>query len=233
MKQIIFSVQKTFLKVVMVALALNLLGCGAMPESPPQTNRFKDIIDESKLKVGDAIIKDSKTKVLAIIYSENVSKQLTYNKQILEIVNRNMQYESYVDLKDYEIILSEEKLMAAIMSKLKNKFDKIIFAKDIPTAFLNKADYVGVLDIRLDVNTPLKNTMPTIHTANTTLLLINKKLEYGPEIISLVRMESTREHNATRESVLRFYHAMVLSIKLARTKMINDFEVDLNSKIFN
>ncbi len=203
-----------------------------MPESPPQTNRFKDLVDESKLKIGDTTIKDSKTKVLAIIYSENVPRQMIYNKHILEIVNRNMRFENYVNFDDYDIVLSDEKLMAAIVFKLKNKFDKIIIAKDIPSAFSNKADYVGILDIRLDVLKPLSSKITT-HVANTSLLFINRNLQRGPEINSMIRTESTLEYDAARIEVLRFYHAMVHNIKLTRTKMINDFGIDLDLKVFN
>lgn len=233
MKQIIFNVQKTFLKVALVTLALNLLGCGAMPESPPQTNRFKDLIDESKLKIGSATIKNSKMKVLAIVYSENVSKQLDYNKSLRNILLENMKFDTLFqtkeNLEDYAIVLSEERLMSFIVSKLSNKFLKVIFTKDIPTAFANNVDYVGILDLKLELNAN-HSIKSNTHIASTSLVFINKFLENGPEIKSTIKIESGHEYQT---GVANYYRTLASRIKIVRTKMLNDFGTDLDSKVFN
>ncbi|MGV2480751.1 UNVERIFIED_CONTAM: hypothetical protein IGO34_28585, partial [Salmonella enterica subsp. enterica serovar Weltevreden] len=82
---------------------------------------------------------------------------------------------------DVDAVLSDERLTSALFGPLRSSFREVQLVRDIPEGFESGADYVGILD--LDLNMDIESSFPSQrikHVAKVSLLFIDPELGAGP-----------------------------------------------------
>lgn len=219
-------------------LPLSSVACVSVLKTPAQEDPLTGLVSRSQLKNAVGNLPSVKDKKLALIYSVNVPKTLDVNRQLASRFGDSMTAfltsSSTALGEDASIVFSAEKLLDACFEPLKKRFQSVSLASDLPDAFSKGADYVGIVDLRLEYlineNDPdhAKHThMVITHISNISILLINRKLEAGPNLVSNVEHQQ-RTIAAGAEANNRDF---INNVRLARVKMLRAFQSHISEKI--
>lgn len=171
----------------------------------------------------------ARSKVLAVVLTKNVGHSRTLNDAMRrKFTAWTVQFSLPHLAADVEGVLSDERLMSVLFAPMRNVFREVRLVRDIPEGFEGGADYVGVLD--LDLNILELATFPTQkfkHTANASLLVIDRQLVAGPLIaVQVEDLQATGVKGADGNIRDSLY-----AIKTSRAKMLEGFKVDFESKV--
>ncbi|PJD90422.1 MAG: hypothetical protein CTY12_09130, partial [Methylotenera sp.] len=205
-------------------------------KSPPQKDRLLNVVDATKLKTPNTekTILGSKAYKLAIVKSVNVDEQIKA-------------YQAHVDrrskgIKDYatspQPFLDEVNSFVPgnlyfdkAVGMIKAKFNGVTNASNVQEAFDQGADYVAILDIKLE-NTDLSSKtepgpLTERNVADLSVLFIDKNYEASPDIE--VKNTSTETYQPIKpDSNIR--NSLDI-IKRARDKTFTEFEAKLNKLV--
>lgn len=206
-----------------------MAGCAAPPFSRPASEPvFKGLMDQPPQATRSSLT-GVRTKVLAVVLSKNVDHSRTLNDTM------RRQYTAWTDqfklphlASDVDGVLSDERMMAVLFAPLRSAFKEVRLVRDIPEGFESGADYVGVLD--MDLNVEELATFPTQkqrHTAKTLLLIIDRQLVAGPQVSAQVDHEQATMAKGADGNIRDSLYA----IKTSRTQMLEQFKADFESKI--
>lgn len=211
-------------------------GSNADINSPPLKNRFDQIVDESKLKAAnpDKMIAESKSYKLAIVKSVNVDVQIAdYKKHVDRRLKGITDYASnpsiFVD--EVQSFVPGQKYYEHAVNLISDRFDKVIAVTNVQEGFNQGADYVAVLDLKLE-NTDLSSkTGPGPITqrniADLSTVFIDKNYEVGPDIA--VKNTSQETYKPIKPDT-NIRNSLDI-IKRARDKTFNEFEAKLTKLI--
>lgn len=202
--------------------------------SPPQEDRLSGLATNSQLKPGAERIEQAKSKVLAIVYSVNVPKQLASNQELMSRFDGTNLVSSVfaggaAAKEDGMIVFSSDRLLEAVLAGVKDRFKEVVLAKDLPDAFDKGADVVGILDLRLAYVWDSSETRKMVyeHTANTSMLFINRRLEAGPEAVANI----TYKQDTPAAGADANNRDFTVAVKDARTQMVRKISAEFDQKI--
>jgi len=204
--------------------------------SPPQKDRLLNVVDATKLKTTstEKPILGSRAYKLAIVKSVNVDEQIKA-------------YQAHVDrrskgIKDYasnpQPFLDEVNSFVPgnlyfdkAVGMIKAKFNGVTNVSNVQEAFDQGADYVAILDLRLE-NTDLSSkTEPGPITqrniADLSVLFIDKNYEASPDIE--VKNTSTETYQPIKPDT-NIRNSLDI-LKRARDKTFNEFEAKLDKLV--
>lgn len=217
----------------LLAIATMISGCIGPVVKPPLTDRFDGIIDASELAQGNKEITATKGKTLAVIFTKNTYQTLKFNAELLKRFQSaggslTLNYKAAQD--DAGIVLSEEQLMGALMLPLRSAFKATSIAPDIPSAFEGGADLVALVDLDLNyVGTDSRYAPSPIihitHTANSSVIFIDKELSAGPDVKVAVEHKQATAAKGPDGNNRDFLYA----VKQARSKMVAEWQQNLSA----
>ena len=211
-------------------------GSNADINSPPLRNRFDQIVDESKLKTANPykIISGSKSYKLAIVKSVNVDIQIgEYKKHVDRRLKGIKDYASNpsVFVDEVQAFVPSEKYYEKTIGLITDRFDNVITVTNVQEGFNQGADYVAVIDFKLE-NTDLSSkTEPGLITqrniADLSTVFIDKNYEVGPDITIKNTSQETYQPIKPDTNIRNSLDI----IKRARDKTFNEFEAKLTKLI--
>jgi hypothetical protein len=204
--------------------------------SPPQKDRLLNVVDSTKLKTTNTEkpILGSKAYKLAIVKSVNVDEQIKA-------------YQAHVDrrskgIKDYasnpQPFLDEVNSFVPgnlyfdkAVDLIKAKFNGVINASNVQEAFDQGADYVAIIDLKLE-NTDLSSKtepgpLTDRNVADLSALFIGKNFDASPDIVVKNTTQETYQPNGADKNI----RASLDILKRARDKTFNEFEAKLNKLV--
>lgn len=204
--------------------------------SPPQKDRFLNVVEQSKLKLAspDKVIIRSTGYKLAIVKSVNVDEQINaYQKHVDK---RSKGIKGYATtpqpfLDEVNSFVPGNVYFEKAVGLIKAKFSSMAIANNVQEAFNQGADYVAIIDLKLE-NTDLSSKTepgPITHKniADLSAIFIDKNYEAGPDI--MVKNTTTETYQPIKpDSNIR--NSLDI-IKRARDKTFNEFEAKLNKVI--
>lgn len=204
--------------------------------SPQQKDRFLNVVDKNKLKLSspDKVILGSASYKLAIVKSVNVDEQIKAYLQHVE--RRNKGINGYATtpqpfLDEVSSFVPGNVYFDKAIGLIKSRFASTSVASSVQEAFDQGADYVAILDIKLE-NTDLSSkTEPGPITqrniADLSAIFINKNYEASPDIV--VKNTSTETYQPIKPDT-NIRNSLDI-LKRARDKTFNEFEAKLNKVI--
>ena len=204
--------------------------------SPPLKDRLTNIADPSSIKFGsnDKTITGTQNHKLAIIKSINVDEQINA-------------YQKYVDwnlklIKSYALnpapIIAEANTFITgnqyyenVVAILKPRFSSTVEAKDLKEAFEQGADYVAIVDIKIEFKPLGTETGPlsVSNTADVSILFIDKSLEAAPNIV----IQNTVINNYEGTNPDENFKKELGFIKVVRDKTLSEFKSQLYNVIIS
>lgn len=210
-------------------LALGLTGCAAPPFSRPPSEPPLTGLVEKQPQLTRTSLAGVRTKTLAVVLTRNVGHSRTLNDTMRrQFTAWTVQFNLAHLVTDAEGVLSDERLMSVLFAPMRSAFKDVRLVRDIPEGFESGADYVGVLD--LDLNFQELATFPTQklkHTANTSLLVIDPQLVAGPLVTAQVEHEQATMAKGADGNIRDSLYA----VKTSRTRMLEKFKADFESKV--
>lgn len=208
-------------------------GDGNFP-SPPQKERLINIVDQNSIKVGskDRVISGTANYKLAIIKSVNVDEQInTYQKFVDWYLKLVKSYASNPDpiTTEANTFISGNQYYEKAVGLLKPRFTSTVEAKNLKEAFEQGADYVAVVDIKLEfkpLGTPT-GPLSISNTADISMLVIDKTLAAAPDI--LIQNTVINNYEGTRPD--ENFRKELAFLKAIRDKTLSEFETQLNKVI--
>lgn len=206
--------------------------------SPPQKDRLLNVVDATKLKTTNTEkpILGSKAYKLAIVKSVNVDEQIKAYQAHVD--RRNKGIKDYASnpqpfLDEVNSFVPGNLYFDKAVDLTKAKFNGVINASNVQEAFEQGADYVAIVDLKLE-NTDLSSkTEPGPLTerniADLFLLFIDKNYEAGPDIsIKNISIETYQPNGADKN-----IRNNIDILKRARDKTFNEFENKLNKLVIS
>lgn len=214
---------------IALSLAMSLVGCAGPPFSRPPSEPSLTGLMEKQPQLTHTSLAGVRTKVLAVVLTRNVGHSRTLNDAMRrQFATWTAQFNLPHLATDVEGVLSDERLMSVLFSPMRSAFKEVRLVRDIPEGFESGADYVGVLD--LDLNIQELATFPTQklkHTANTSLLVIDPQLVAGPLVTAQVEHEQATMAKGADGNIRDSLYA----VKTSRTRMLEKFKADFESKV--
>jgi len=213
-------------------LALGLAGCASSSESPfsrpPSEPPLTGLIDQPT-EVSRSSLTGAGNKVLAVALSKNVGYSRTFTDAMRRQYSAwTVQFNLPHLAADVDAVLSDDRLMAALFAPMRSRFKEVRLVRDVPEGFESGADYVGILD--LDLNLQALSTFPkqrNLHIANASLLILDPDLVAGP----LVKAEVQYEQETMAKGADGNIRDTMYAIKTTREKMLTAFEQDFVAKV--
>ena len=210
-------------------------GDGNFP-SPPQKDRLINIVDQNNIKFGskDKVITGTANYKLAIIKSANVDEQINAYQKFVEWYLKLIK--SYASnsaplISEANTFISGNQYYEKAVGLLKPRFSSTVEAKNLKEAFEQGADYVVVIDIKLEYTDLSSKTEPGPLTerniADLSAIFVNKNYEAGPDIV--VKNASTETFQPIKPDT-NIRNTLDI-LKRARDKTYNEFEAKLNKVI--
>lgn len=213
-----------------LVLAVGIAGCSSpSPFSrPTSVPALSGLMDQTPAATRTAI-RGARDKKLTVVFSKTTG----YSREFNDLMRR--QYSAWVVqfslphlAADVDAVLSDERLTSALFGPLRSSFREVQLVRDIPEGFESGADYVGILD--LDLNMDIESSFPSQrikHIAKVSLLFIDPELGAGPLVSSgQEHLQETFAKGADGNIRDTLY-----AVKTARTKMLSDFEADFSQKV--
>lgn len=204
--------------------------------SPPQKDRFLNVVDQSKLKLAspDRVIMGSGAYKLAIVKSVNVDEQIKAYQAHVE--RRNKGIKGYATtpqpfLDEVNSFVPGNLYFDKVVGLIKPKFKSITYVNNVQEAIDQGADYVAIIDLKLE-NTDLSSkTEPGPLTerniSDLSVLFIDKNYEASPDIV--VKNTSTETFQPIKPDT-NIRNSLDI-LKRARDKTFQEFEAKLNKVI--
>ena len=206
-------------------------GDGNFP-SPPQKDRLINIVDQNNIKYGskDKVITGTACYKLAIIKSANVDEQINAYQKFVEWYLKLIK--SYASnsaplISEANTFISGNQYYEKAVGLLKSRFSSTVEAKNLKEAFEQGADYVAIIDIKLEFKTLNKPDSPITNTADISMLVIDKMLNAAPDILIQNTVVNNYEGTGPDEN----FKKETAFLKAARDKTLSKFETQLNKVI--
>lgn len=206
-------------------------GDGNFP-SPPQKDRLINIVDQNNIKYGskDKVITGTANYKLAIIKSANVDEQINAYQKFVEWYLKLIK--SYASnsaplISEANTFISGNQYYEKAVGLLKSRFSSTVEAKNLKEAFEQGADYVAIIDIKLEFKTLNKPDSPITNTADISMLVIDKMLNAAPDILIQNTVVNNYEGTGPDEN----FKKETAFLKAARDKTLSEFETQLNKVI--
>lgn len=222
-----------FLSLIFLGLLLTACPSLETKPSPPQMDRLTGL-DASNININQTKISNASKNKLAIIYSVNVKPQLEANAAMAAQMKPLITYyvkDSNAVNADANIVFSGEAYLQTIINSLTSKFKDAIYAKNLNDAFANGANYVAIVDLRLEYLDLSSKLVPgpliSQFVADISTLFIDKNRQAGPDVQiknTTVLQEEPKGAEANTRQFLK-------NIKDVRIKSLKAYDAELNKVI--
>lgn len=204
--------------------------------SPPLKDRLSGIVEQDKVKFSstDKVLFGSKQFKLAIVKSINVDEQIKTYKASVD--KRNKGIKGYASspqplLDELNTFVPGEVYFEKAVGHVKEKFGSTVYANSVQDAINQGADYVAVIDLKLE-NTDLSSkTAPGPLTernvADLSVIFIDKSYEAGPDIVVKNTSQETFQPTEPNQNIRNNLDIL----KRARQKTFDEFKAKLNKQI--
>lgn len=222
------------IKNIMISFVMLLLtGCGGYwKPAPPQREMLEGLANQGQVKVTNNKITGASKLKLAIVNSANVQPQIqAYAANVKAGDTYSTLYSNNPKQikSDEAIIYSDKAFMESIVNTLKSKFGQTFYANDLVSAFKNGADYVVVIDIRLDYlwKDGGNRMMDEQEVANIRALFINQSLIGGPDVI----VNNTNKDMYEGKGFDANVNTHLNNVKKVRLKSLQEFETSVSKVV--